>query len=374
MISNKSIKITLFYLISVSFILLNMWFVIKKDFLIINLLPLFLGLFLFAVFSFDKIIYFIVFFTPLSLSLSDLVYDLSFNMFLPTEPLLFLVLTLFILKIVHERSFDRDILVHPVSIALYFYLAWMLITCFTSTMIVISLKSWLSRIWFVVVLYLMATKIFSDRKKIEKYIWLYIIPFILVILYSTYRHIGEGLLNKQAAHSVVSPFYNDHTSYGAALAIYLPFLALFAFGPVYSKKMRFVSLIVFTIFLIALVLSYSRAAWVSIIVAVIFWTIIKFKIKLRPIFLSLVIFMMFVFTFQHSIVMYLERNSGESSSNLAEHFSSISNITSDASNLERINRWNCALRMFADKPVFGWGPGTYMFKYAPYQINKDRTV
>ncbi|MDD3854053.1 MAG: O-antigen ligase family protein, partial [Syntrophomonadaceae bacterium] len=52
----------------------------------------------------------------------------------------------------------------------------------------------------------------------------------------------------------------------------------------------------------------------------------------------------------------------------------ISNITSDASNLERINRWNCALRMFADKPVFGWGPGTYMFKYAPYQINKDRTV
>ena len=30
--------------------------------------------------------------------------------------------------------------------------------------------------------------------------------------------------------------------------------------------------------------------------------------------------------------------------------------------------------MFEDKPIFGFGPGTYMFKYAPYQLNKDRTI
>jgi len=30
--------------------------------------------------------------------------------------------------------------------------------------------------------------------------------------------------------------------------------------------------------------------------------------------------------------------------------------------------------MFADKPIFGYGPGTYMFKYAPYQLSKDRTI
>ena len=52
----------------------------------------------------------------------------------------------------------------------------------------------------------------------------------------------------------------------------------------------------------------------------------------------------------------------------------MSNISSDASNLERINRWSCAIRMFKDKPVFGYGPGTYMFQYAPYQLNKDRTI
>jgi O-antigen ligase len=81
-----------------------------------------------------------------------------------------------------------------------------------------------------------------------------------------------------------------------------------------------------------------------------------------------------VLVFQKQLVMYLERNNEESSSNLIEHFSSISNITSDASNLERINRWSCAVRMFRDRPLLGYGPGTYMFKYAPYQLTKDRTI
>jgi O-antigen ligase len=52
---------------------------------------------------------------------------------------------------------------------------------------------------------------------------------------------------------------------------------------------------------------------------------------------------------------------------------SISNITTDESNLERINRWNCALKMFAKRPVFGWGPGTYMFQYAPFQLSYEKT-
>jgi len=63
-----------------------------------------------------------------------------------------------------------------------------------------------------------------------------------------------------------------------------------------------------------------------------------------------------------------------SSSKFENHIKSISNITTDVSNTERLNRWSCAIRMFEEKPVFGWGPGTYMFKYAPFQLFKDRTI
>ena len=72
--------------------------------------------------------------------------------------------------------------------------------------------------------------------------------------------------------------------------------------------------------------------------------------------------------------MKLEKNKQDSSDDFIEHVQSMSNIATDASNLERINRWNSALRLFADRPIFGWGPGTYQFVYAPFQNSADKTV
>jgi len=75
-----------------------------------------------------------------------------------------------------------------------------------------------------------------------------------------------------------------------------------------------------------------------------------------------------------ALVIQLERNNQDSSDDLSEHVESISNVSSDASNLERLNRWNAALALFAERPVVGWGAGTYQFVYAPFQQSKDRTI
>ena len=82
----------------------------------------------------------------------------------------------------------------------------------------------------------------------------------------------------------------------------------------------------------------------------------------------------FCFLIQNSILTQLSNNRQDSSDNLIEHFSSLSNISTDASNMERINRWKCALKMFTEKPFFGWGPGTYQFQYARFQLSSDRTI
>ena len=374
MVKDNTIKITLFYLISVGFILLNLYFMVKRDSLVVNALPFLLGVALLAVFSFEKILYFIVFFAPLSLPLHELVSGFSFDMYLPTEPLLFGLLILFLLKIIYERGFDRDILTHPVSLAIYLNLFWIFLTCLTSTMPVVSFKFLLSRLWFVVGFYLITAKIFKGGKNLEKYIWLYLITFLIVIFYATFRHLGYGLWDKQAAHFVMKPFYNDHTSYGAALAMYLPFAAVFTFNSFLSRKVKIVSLLFFMILLMGFVLSYSRAAWLSMIAALIVVAVIKLKIRFQPIFISAISVIVLIVLFQSRILMYLERNSEESSANLTEHISSMSNISSDASNLERINRWSSAIRMFKDRPFFGYGPGTYMFQYAPYQLSRERTI
>ncbi len=374
MIRNPIIKISLFYLISISFILLNIWFVVKKDMMVVNALPFVLAIVLVVIFSFDKIIYLIVFFTPLSIPLRQIMPGLGFDMYLPTEPLLFGLLILFLFKILHERNFDRKILLHPVSLAIYLNLFWILLTTLTSTMPVVSIKFLLSRIWFIVGLYLLTAKLFSNGKNLEKYVWLYVISLGVVVLYSTFRHLGYGLWNKQAAHFVVNPFYNDHTSYGAVLAMYLPFLVMFSFNAFFKRKLKLISLGVLGIIFLGFILSYSRAAWLSIIVALGVWGIIKLKIRFKPILITIVSVITLFLLFQTQIVMKLEQNSEQSSANFMKHISSMSNITTDASNLERINRWSCAIRMFADKPIFGYGPGTYMFKYAPYQLKSDRTI
>lgn len=342
--------------------------------MLVSALPVVLAIVLTAIYSFDKIIYLIVFFAPLSIPLHEIIPGFGFDMYLPTEPLLFGLLIVFILKVLHDRQFDRNILLHPVSFAIYINLFWLLITSITSTMPLVSFKFMLARIWFVVVLYLLTAKLFSEGKNMERYVWLYIIPLMIVIFYSTYRHLGYGLWDKQAAHFVVSPFFNDHTSYGATVAFYLPFVTMFMFSKSYSKKFRLLSTVAFLVVLMAFVLSYARAAWLSIVVTIGVWMILLLKIRFKPLFITFLALIAVFFAFQNQILMKLENNSKQSSAHLMTHISSMSNITTDASNLERINRWSCAIRMFADKPVFGYGPGTYMFQYAPYQLNKDRTI
>ncbi|WP_321997010.1 O-antigen ligase family protein [Draconibacterium orientale] len=368
------IRIALFYLISIGFIALNLWVVVEKHMLYANVLPLVFVVILLAVFSFDKLVFLIAFLAPLSIPLREYLPGIGFDMYIPTEPLLFGLLLLFILKVLQERQFDRKILLHPVSLAVYLNLFWILITSVTSTMPMVSFKFLLMRIWFVVGLYLLTAKIFKDGKNMEKYVWLYVIPLMLVIFYSTYRHLGYGLWDKQAAHFVVSPFYRDHTSYGAATAIYIPFLVMFILGKSYSKNIKLLAVGALAVVTLGFLLSYSRAAWLSIIVAFSVWSIIKLRIRFKPLFITLITIIGLFLLFQSQILMKLEQNSEESSANMMTHISSMSNISSDASNLERINRWSCAVRMFADKPVVGYGPGTYMFKYARYQLSKDRTI
>ena len=347
---------------------------VKRDFLAVNVLPVILAVLLVVIYSFDKIVYLIALFAPLSVPLSEVMPGLGFDMFLPTEPLLFGLLLIFILKLIYERGFDKQILIHPVSLAVYLNLFWIFFTALTSTMPVVSFKFLLSRIWFVAILYFLTAKMFSDGKNIEKYIWVYVISLVIVIFYTINRHLGYGIWNKEVANFVCNPFYKDHTSYGAALAMYIPFLIMFSFGGFVERKTRIISLIVMGILIIGFILSYTRAAWLSFIIAGLVFGVVKLKIRFKPLFLTFISLLILFLLFQNKILMSLEHNSKQSSADFKTHISSMANITSDASNLERINRWSCAIRMFEDKPVFGFGPGTYMFKYGPYQLNENRTI
>jgi O-antigen ligase len=128
------------------------------------------------------------------------------------------------------------------------------------------------------------------------------------------------------------------------------------------------------ILILGLVLSFTRAAWVSLLGALVFTFVLKLRVSFSK-FITLAIISGSVLLFSwNSIIMNLEKNTQDSSSSLRKHVESASNISTDASNLERINRWNCAIRMFRERPIMGWGPGTYAFQYAPFQRSNERTI
>jgi O-antigen ligase len=239
---------------------------------------------------------------------------------------------------------------------------------------IVSLKYLLVRMWFVSVFYFIAIHLFKNKKNIRRYIWLYVLALIVVIFYTEIKHAAYGLFDQEAANFVCSPFYSDHTSYGAALAFIFPVLIGFLISKHYSASLKIFIFIAFTIISVGLVLSYTRAAWLSLIISLGVLIVVLLKIKFRTIFIIISSLIILFFSFKTQIFIYLEGNRQDASSNFTEQIQSMTNIASDASNLERINRWESAIRMFQDKPVFGFGPGTYMFQYAPYQMSYEKTI
>lgn len=362
-------KIRWVYFISLAFILLNAYLMIR-DMYWAFLVPAFIVVLLLYIRSLDKIVFLITFFTPLAINLRNM--DFGVGVSIPTEPLMAGVLVLFFIKLIYDHNYDLRILKHPVTIVILLQLGWMFITSLTSQIPVVSFKFLIARLWFVVPFYFIGILMFSKMKNIRLFVWMYAIPLLIVIVYTTYNHSLYGF-NEQAGHWVMEPFFNDHTAYGAILSLFIPIFLGFSFSRTHSRLARFLSFIMLIILVAALVLSFSRAAWVSLAAALIVYLVIVFRIKMKWILMTLVFFISVFFLFQNEIWDRLEKNKQGSSANFVEHFQSISNVTTDDSNLERINRWQSAFRMFFEHPVFGFGPGTYQFEYAPYQHANEKT-
>ncbi len=349
----------------------GLFLVVKKNTYLFFALPVVLGVLLLYIFSLDKVLLLTAFTVPLSINLKALEAGLAIS--LPAEPLLIGIMVLFFAKMLYDGKYDKRISHHPIAIVIYCMFAWMLVTTITSEMPVVSLKFILSRLWFVVPAFFLCAILFKKPKNIHWFIWLYIAALCIVCVYTIIHHAQFGF-DGDSAHWVMTPFYNDHTAYGAALAIYLILALTYVFLPGIKTSRRLIIIGVVALLSVALVFSNCRAAWLSVIAALAVLICVLLKIKFRWIATVVVVLVGLFLAFQNQIIDALEKNNQDASGDLVENIQSITNISTDASNLERINRWQSAFRLFNERPVFGWGPGTYQFVYAPYQMSKEKTI
>ncbi|MCC6280290.1 MAG: O-antigen ligase family protein, partial [Saprospiraceae bacterium] len=140
------------------------------------------------------------------------------------------------------------------------------------------------------------------------------------------------------------PFFPDHTLYSAVLVMLLPIL------PLLFKKQ--VALGIGLFFLTGLVFAACRAAWISLFVCAFLLLPLAFRLQWKWLFLSAGLALLGGLMVKNRVQEQLSR---------------------DISSLERLNRYACALRMADDRPLTGFGPGTFQFQYLPFQHTDEMT-
>ncbi len=317
------------------------------------------------IFKWNNLLLLMAFITPLSFAV-DFTERLSLS--IPLEPLLASLCFIFILKICYDKNYDRTILQHPLTIITILYLLWAVITSATSAMPLVSFKHTIAQIWFIIPAFFICGVAFKYFSFIKIFIWAYLLPLCLIVLYADIKlAFFEGISFFNAHINAAAPFFNEHTEYGAIIMLFLPMSCYLYFCKKSSKIEKYIAFGCCMILLTGLILSFSRAAWLSLFIGLFIFLLITLPKKYRRIFYCISITgVLFISTY-----IYLSPNNQQPSDNLIKHLLSSSNFTSNASNMERINRWNAGFKMVEENPVYGKGPGTYQFLYGPYQKFKQ---
>ncbi|MCQ2295182.1 MAG: O-antigen ligase family protein [Bacteroidales bacterium] len=351
-----AIFVTLLFAVANSVMLL-------KDFYYLSLIPLAGLVLLLFVTRFETGLLAMALLTPFAV---DFALFPKMELSMPVEPMMILFTLMFFFRVLVSHSYDLKLLKHPITLCLLASLAWMLITATTSAKPIVSYKYLIARIWFVVPFFFAAAQIFRNKNRIRQFFWCYAIGLIVVIAIATAKTLGN-FSDLQTLHRVMKPFYNDHTAYGCAIALMLPAAFYFIFSRATKGWRRLFFLAIFALLITGLFFSYCRAAWLSVCGAIGVYVLIRMGMKVKWMAVLFALGIGVFFTYQSELIYKLGKNHQDSSYDLSGQIKSISNISTDASNLERLNRWASAIRMWKEDPILGCGPGTYQFLYASYQ-------
>ncbi len=358
---NKGLLLAL--LLTLAFVVAESLVFYYKGSFVLTLIPLALLVVWLFVTRFETGMLSIALLTPFAINMT-LMPGMELSM--PVEPMMILFTLIFFFRVLVAHNYDLRLLRHPVSLLLMASVAWMFITSCTSQLPWVSFKYTLARIWFVVPFFFANAQIFSNRRRIHEFFWAYAIGLGVVILIATAKTLGN-FSDLQTLHRVMKPFFNDHTAYGCVIALFLPAAFYFIFSKGHTGWRRVLTLLLFALLCVGLFFSYCRAAWLSVLGAIGVYVLIRLGMKVHWMVLLFGIGVGAFFMYQSEVLYQLGKNKQDSSYDLAGQVKSISNISTDASNLERLNRWASAMRLWKEHPMLGCGPGTYQFLYGSHQ-------
>lgn len=318
----------------------------------LSIIPLYLGFSLRYGFSFWWFV--IVFVTPFSFEL--VVPGMDSALQIPTEPLIFGLLVCWGLSIL----FQSQITLHwsPLHLPLFVLFILICVSVVKAPVPLISVKAVANFLWYVLIGYWFVVHLVRQQWQIQFLAASFVMLAVaMVIIGALQLHLFySGYLPQRQI--IPDLFFSEHGTYAAYLTFGFAIAFSYALYPV-RQTSRWLYALAALIILYGIVFSYTRAAWVSmlIIIPLMIWLQVFPTRRFGQVLLmtmviigAAVIFYQMFFT--HSIQYY---------------FSTIFTPRENFSALERLNRWMTGLNMMADNPILGVGYGNYIESYFHYK-------
>ena len=306
---NATFPVRTLYSFAAALLVLQVWFIYLEWYWYL-LLPFVLLVAVWLFFSIDKFFLVATFAAPLSIELD--VGGMNLGLSLPCEPMLLALTFMFWLKLLVEKVDGKGYWRHPMVWVTLLHVGWMAVSTFFSEIPEVSLKFLATRIWFTSSIFFLGIFVFRKNVNIHRFLWIYLLPLSGVVVYTLIRHAGYQF-EKQPAHWVMDPFFQDHTHYGAMLAMFFPFILTAVWAYRTSPFIRMCMFVILAIMAVGLLMSISRAAWLSIIGAFGVFVLIWLRIRWYVVVGSAASLVGLLFLFQTEIIMELEKNKDVSS-------------------------------------------------------------
>lgn len=298
----------------------------------------------------------------------------SFGTDLPTEPIMlgltFIGIIIFFLRL---NSISLRYLYHPICLFLLLHLFWILFTSIFSQSPTVSFKFFLAKLWYVIPFFFLTFHFIKDQKEIEKIVRLLTIFLGIAVAIVLTRHALEGF-TFETSHQVVRPIFRNHVNYSAILVVFLPFIwALYRNTK--SKAQKNLLFGALTLFIIGTYFSYTRAAQLSLFIAVGAFFIFKYKLGKVAVTSSLILAVLGS-VYLSTNNKYLDFTPNFERTVAHTNFDNLLEATykmEDISTMERVYRWVAARQMIEDRPLTGFGPGSFYFHYKKYVLRSFET-
>ena len=293
----------------------------------------------------------------------------------PDELLLVLLTGITIIKLIHQPNWFPDALKsHPLFMALFVYMLWLLITCFYSVEPLLSVKYLLAKTWFIIPFVVLPQIIFTSQSRIQKMAILLLVPMLLVVIQTLIRHSFYGF-SFENVQKTLAPFFRNHVNYSSMLVCLLPVAwCVWKLTPVdHPNKIWIVSGLI--IGLTGLLFAYSRGAWIALLVGIsAVWVIRKKLMGIVVVIaiLGVVISTVWLVSDKNYMQFAPDHDRTVFHTDFSEHMLATVEMK-DVSTAERFYRWIAGTRMLADKPITGFGPNTFYLHYRPYTVSRFET-